>query len=274
MLNLQYKANRIGIFDSGVGGLSVLREVVALLPRERVCYVADAAHCPYGSRPADEVLRLSLRMVRFLLDKDCKLIVVACNTATAAAINALRKTFPDVPFVGMEPAVKPAAAQSKTCRVGILATAGTLQSRLFNQTKARYAAGVKLHVVAGNGLVELVELGREDSPEALELLRTYLQPMLDGNVDELVLGCTHYPFLQSSIEKIAQGRMSIINPAPAVAVQVKRMLEHSNLLNDEPTSQPFYEFFSTGNVEALMQLQKKHLPLPTERRSFQALTSL
>jgi glutamate racemase len=265
------RANSIGIFDSGVGGLSVLREIVALLPRERVCYVADAAHCPYGLRSADEVLRLSLSVVRFLLDKRCKLIVVACNTATAAAIDALRKTFPSIPFVGMEPAVKPAAAQSKTRSVGILATAGTLQSRLFEQTKARHAAGVKLHVVAGSGLVELVEEGREDSPEALALLRTYLQPMLNDSVDELVLGCTHYPFLKDSLEKVTQGRMVIINPAPAVAAQVKRLLEQRNLLNSESATQPFYEFFSTGAVNTLMQLQKKHLPLVAGRCSYEKL---
>ncbi|MDR3365986.1 MAG: glutamate racemase, partial [Prevotellaceae bacterium] len=194
-------SSSIGVFDSGVGGLSVLQEIAALLPHERVCYVADAARCPYGSRPVDEVRGLSLGITKFLLEKNCKLIVVACNTATAAAIDELRSAFPHVLFVGMEPAVKPAAKQSKTRSVGILATAGTLQGRLFKQTKARYAAGVKLHVVAGAGLVELVEQGRENSPEALDLLRTYLQPMLDDNVDELVLGCTHYPFLKSSIEK-------------------------------------------------------------------------
>jgi glutamate racemase len=263
--------NSIGFFDSGVGGLSVLQEVVALLPREHVCYVADAARCPYGLRPADEVLEFSLGIVRFLLSKECKLIVVACNTATAAAIDGLRSAFPHVPFVGMEPAVKPAVEQSKTRSVGILATAGTLQGRLFNRTRERYAAGVKLHVAAGNGLVELVEQGREDSPEALALLRTYLQPMLDDSVDELVLGCTHYPFLKSSIEKVVQGRMVIINPAPAVAAQVKRLLEQSNLLNSEADSPAFYEFFSTGSVDTLELMQKKHLPQISERCSYEKL---
>jgi glutamate racemase len=263
--------NCIGIFDSGVGGLSVLREVVALLPREPVRYVADTAHCPYGSRPADEVRELSLGIVKFLLQKKCKLIVVACNTATAAAIDELRKLFPHVPFVGMEPAVKPAVEQSKTGSVGILATSGTLQGRLFSRAKERYAAGVKLHVAAGNGLVELVEQGMEDSPEALALLRAYLQPMLDDSVDELVLGCTHYPFLESSIEKVTQGRMTIVNPAPAVAAQARRMLEQHNLLGDNTAAQPFYEFFSTGSVNILEQMQKKHLPLLSGRRSFQAL---
>jgi glutamate racemase len=260
------------MFDSGVGGLSVLREVAALLPCEPVRYVADAARCPYGPRPASEVLKLSLDIVKFLLEKKCKLIVVACNTATAAAIDTLRKLFPHVPFVGMEPAVKPAAEQSKTRSVGILATSGTLQGRLFNHTKERYAANVELHVAAGNGLVELVEQGREDSPEALALLRTYLQPMLDSRVDELVLGCTHYPFLKNSIDKVAQGRMVIVNPAPAVAVQVKRLLAQRNLLADHAAAHPAYEFFSTGDVNILEQMQKKHLPQLSERCSFQALS--
>lgn len=251
--------------------MSVLREVAALLPRERACYVADTAYCPYGLRPADEVRKRSQSIVRFLLDKSCKLVVVACNTATTAAIDELRRVFPDIPFVGMEPAVKPAAKQSKTRIVGVLATAGTLQSPLFKQSKARHAAGVKLHVVAGNGLVELVEQGMEDSPEALALLRTYLQPMLDDNVDELVLGCTHYPFLTDGIEKITQGRMVIVNPAPAVAAQVKRLLEQYNLLNDEIATQPFYEFFATGSVDALAKLQKRHLPMLSGRYSHEKL---
>ncbi|MDR0415585.1 MAG: glutamate racemase [Prevotellaceae bacterium] len=265
--------NSIGIFDSGVGGLSVLREVAALLPRESVRYVADSAHCPYGHRPADEVLALSLDIVRFLLDKKSKLIVVACNTATAAAIDELRRRFPHVPFVGMEPAVKPAVEQSRTRSVGILATAGTLQGRPFSRTRERYAAGVKLHVAAGNGLVELVEQGREDSAEAEALLRAYLQPMLDDSVDELVLGCTHYPFLSGCIEKVTQGRMVIVNPAPAVAAQVERLLVQRGLLADEvDAAQASYEFFSTGDVKTLAQLQKKHLPQLGERCSFRELS--
>lgn len=250
----------------------MLREVAALLPHEPVRYVADAAHCPYGPRPADEVLKFSLGIVEFLLKKKCKLIVVACNTATAGAIDGLRRLFPHVPFVGMEPAVKPAAEQSKTRSVGILATSGTLQGSPFNRTKERYAADVKLHVAAGNGLVELVEQGREDSPEALALLRTYLQPMLDSHVDELVLGCTHYPFLKSSIDKVAQGQMVIINPAPAVAAQVKRLLAQRNLLADRAAALPAYEFFSTGDVKVLEQMQKKHLPQLSARCSFRDLS--
>jgi glutamate racemase len=251
--------------------LSVLQAVASLLPRERVCYVADAARCPYGPRPAGEVLEFSLGIVKFLLSKKCKLIVVACNTATAAAIDELRRAFPRVPFVGMEPAVKPAAEQSKTRSVGILATAGTLQGRLFSDAKERYAAGVKVHVAAGNGLVELVEQGREDSPEALALLRTCLQPMLDDSVDELVLGCTHYPFLKNSIEKIAQGRMAIVNPAPAVAAQARRLLEQRNLLSSEAGAHAFYEFFSSGSVSTLALMQKRHLPQLSERCSYEKL---
>jgi glutamate racemase len=206
------------------------------------------------------VLQLSLHIVNFLLrEKNCKIVVVACNTATAAAIDELRRLFPHVPFVGMEPAVKPAAEQSRTRSIGILATAGTLQGRLFNAAKERYAAAVKLHVTVGDGLVELVEQGREESPEALALLKKYLQPMLDDSVDELVLGCTHYPFLQKTIEKITQGRMAIANAAPAVAVQAKRLLEQRGLLS-AASAMPFYEFFSTGEVSAVERMQQKYLP--------------
>ncbi len=248
-----------------------MKEVAALLPHENVCYVADAAHCPYGPRPAGEVLQLSLDIVNFLLQKKgCKIIVVACNTATAAAIDDLRRMFPHLPFVGMEPAVKPAAQQSRTRSIGILATAGTLQGRLFNETKARYAAGVSLHVTVGTGLVELVEQGREDSPEALALLQQYLQPMLNANVDELVLGCTHYPFLQNTIEKITQGRMVVVNPAPAVAAQTKRLLEQNALLSSAAGGAR-YEFFSTGDVSILEEMQQKHLPFIAGKCSFEAL---
>jgi glutamate racemase len=210
-------------------------------------------------------------MVDFLLrEKACKIVVAACNTATAAAIDELRKMFPHVPFVGMEPAVKPAAEQSKTRNIGILATAGTLQGQLFNQTKARYAAGVNVHVAVGEGLVELVEQGRENSREALELLQKYLQPMLDHSVDELVLGCTHYPFLQKSIEKITRGRMVIVNPAPAVAAQTKRLLEQHNLLCG--SALPFYEFYSTGSAQVLQRMQEKYLSELAGKVSYSVLS--
>jgi glutamate racemase len=250
----------IGIYDSGVGGLSVLKEVVQLLPNRSVCYVADTAHCPYGGKEADEVLRLSVQMVDFLLSKGCSIVIVACNTATAAAIDKLRARYPNVPFVGMEPAVKPAAQHSHTKRIGILATAGTVKGQLFNQTMQRYTADVKAYVVVGEGLVELVEEGRAESKEAESLLRTYLQPMLDNGVDELVLGCTHYPFLQKTIEKITQGRMDIVNPAPAVAAQAKRLMEQKGLLSAKCENAE-YLFYSSGSVEQLRKMQELHVPL-------------
>lgn len=250
----------IGIFDSGVGGLSVLKEIVKLLPLEDIVYVADAKHCPYGEKPKEEVLRLSINIVDFLLEKGSKLIAVACNTATAAAIDELRRLYPNIAFVGMEPAIKPAARQSKTGNVGILATAGTFKGRLFNETSQRYASNVKLHEAVGSGLVELVEQGKEDSDEAVELLQKYLQPMLDNNIDELVLGCTHYPFLENSIEKITKGRVELVNPAPAVAAQVKRILEQLDLLNSEEGARKM-ELYSTGDVELLRQMQNRHVVL-------------
>ncbi|MDR1225455.1 MAG: glutamate racemase [Prevotellaceae bacterium] len=250
----------IGIFDSGVGGLSVLKEVVKLLPNRNTCYVADTANCPYGTKAAGEVLRLSIHVVDFLLDKGCNIIIVACNTATSAAIDELRVRYPDVPFVGMEPAVKPAAQHSHTKRIGILATAGTVKGRLFNQTKERYAADVKVYAVVGAGLVELVEEGKAESEEVENLLRIYLQPMLEDGVDELVLGCTHYPFLQKAIEKITQGRMDIVNPTPAVAAQTKRLMEQKGLLS-AVEGKVEYLFYSSGNVEGLRMMQEQHVPL-------------
>jgi glutamate racemase len=260
----------LGIFDSGVGGLSVMKEVALLLPCESVCYVADTAHCPYGPRPSSEVLDLSLRATRFMLRKGCQLIMVACNTATAAAIDELRRGFADVPFVGMEPAVKPAAERSQTQHVGILATAGTVRGRLFAQTSARVAHRVQLHVAVGKGLVELVEAGREDSPEAVALLTEYLQPMLDCGVDQLVLGCTHYPFLLGAIERVVQGRMTILNPAPAVAAQAQRLLEQRHLLAPATTPPPRYDFYSTGDAQMLAKMVGKHLAEIEERCGFES----
>ncbi|MGL5959516.1 MAG: glutamate racemase [Bacteroidales bacterium] len=256
--------NPIGIFDSGVGGLSVLKELAALLPQENICYIGDEAHCPYGSRSPQEVLQLSLNIVDDLLQKGSKIIVVACNTATAAAIDSLRQRFPHISFVGTEPAVKPAALQTQTRNIGILATAGTLQSRLFNSTKAQYASNINVHLTVGEGLVELIENGQEDSPEAHTLLSKHLQTMLNHEVDELVLGCTHYPFLERTIQSITKGKIALLNPAPAIALQTQRLLSNAHLLN-ENTSYGQYDIYSTGNIETLQRIQKKHLSELTER---------
>ncbi|MGL4363713.1 MAG: glutamate racemase [Bacteroidales bacterium] len=248
----------IGIFDSGVGGLSVLKELAQLLPHENICYLGDDAHCPYGSRNSEEIQQLSFNITDFLLKKNCKLIVVACNTATSAAIETLRNAFPTTSFVGMEPAIKPAALQTKTRNIGILATASTLQGRLFNEAKTRYAHNINIHIAIGEGLVELVENGESDSPQAYNLLNKYLQPMLMAQIDELVLGCTHYPFLEETIHKITGGKVRLLNPAPAVALQVQRVLISKQLINPSALLAK-YHFYSTRSIFPLRHTQKKHL---------------
>lgn len=240
----------IGMFDSGLGGLSVWREVVKLLPNESVIYLADSASCPYGPRPEEEIRKLSEKNVDFLISRGCKLIVVACNTATSAAITHLRKKY-SVPFIGMVPAVKPAALHTKTKHIGILATQGTLNGRLFKETKKRFAENVHVHIQVGHGLVELVEKGLHESPQAEEVLRKYIEPMLANNADHIVLGCTHYPFLSKLICKIAGDNVTIVDPAPAVALQTKRQLEENNL-PASPRAVPHHSFFTTGNPQLML----------------------
>jgi glutamate racemase len=211
----------------------VWREVTRLLPHEHTVYYADTAFCPYGTRAAGDIIARADTVTRFLLSKQVKLIVVACNTATAAAITHLRNTY-TVPFVGMEPAVKPAALHSKSGVVGVLATRGTFKGRLYHDTLERFAAQVTLIEQPGDGLVELVEAGDLESPEAYRLLEKYLRPMLDAGADHIVLGCTHYPFLIPAIKKIAGEQVRLIDPAPAVAQRVKALLEQHGLLNPSP----------------------------------------
>jgi glutamate racemase len=214
----------IAIFDSGVGGLSILRHVAARLPREELIYMADQAHVPYGARPAAEVRVFSEAITRFLLAQGARLIIVACNTATAAALTSLRSTFPHIPFVGMEPAVKPGARETRTGRVGVLATAGTFESQRYAGLMARYASDVRLYEDPCDGLVPLIEAGELDSAETEGVLRQCLAPMLAAGVDTIVLGCTHYPFVLPLIERLAGPAVTLIDPAPAVVRQAQRLL--------------------------------------------------
>ena len=231
----------IGILDSGVGGLSVLRHVQALLPNEDLIYFADQSHVPYGPRSADEILRFSAEITRFLLAKRCKLIVVACNTASAAALTNLRVAFPSVPFVGMEPAVKPGAVQTQQGKIGILATVGTFGSQRYASLMARYIQGVVAFEDPCPGLVEQVETGQLDGPRTERILQNALNPMLAAGVDILILGCTHYPFVLPLIRCLVGSDVVVIDPAPAVAQQVQRLLR----LNDLRTSDT-----NPGNVTA------------------------
>ena len=215
----------IGIFDSGSGGLSVYRELVKVLPQEHFIYYADNAHCPYGEKTAEYIQQRARVITDFLLSKGADIIVVACNTATAAAISTLRSEYPTVPFVGMEPAVKPAALGTKTGVIGVLATAGTLKGSKYLNTRGLYEDDVRIVEHVGQGFVELVEGGELDGPVAEATVRASLQPLLDQGADTIVLGCTHYPFLRPVIERIAGPAVQVIDPAPAVARQTLRLLE-------------------------------------------------
>jgi glutamate racemase len=244
----------IGLFDSGIGGLSVWREVVRRMPHQATLYLADSAHCPYGPRPPEEIRCFSLGIARFLVKCGAGLIVVACNTASAVALEALRAEF-DVPVVGMEPAVKPAAERTQAGHIGVLATAGTVNGDLFRNTSARYAQNVTVHVQVGDGLVERVEAGQADTPETEALLRTYLQPMLDAGVDQIALGCTHYSFLMPAIRRIVPKGVAIIDPAAAVARQVERVLMLAGIQSDE-TCVAGHSFFTSGRPEVLAAMAR------------------
>lgn len=219
----------IGVFDSGVGGLSVWREVARQLPHEDTLYFADQAHVPYGPRPEEEIRRFCDGIARFLVAQRCKSIIVACNTASAAALKYLRETFAPLQVIGMEPAVKPAAAMTRTKVVGILATPATFQGRLFKATAGRHAADVTLINQVCNGLAELVERGDLDGPEAERMLRGFIDPMLAAGADTLVLACTHYPFVLQAIRRIVGEDISVIDPGPAIARHMGNVLDAHGL---------------------------------------------
>lgn len=232
----------VGLFDSGIGGLSVWRAFTRLLPHESTVYYADTAYCPYGPKTQEEIIARAVHISDFLLAKQAKLIVAACNTATAAAIDYLRKQY-NILFVGMEPAVKPAALLSKSGVVGVLATQGTFKGRLYHETAERFAANTTIIEQSGDGLVELIEAGKINTPEMDALLQQYINPMLEAGADHIVLGCTHYPFLIPAIRKIIGNKAELLNSAPAVAQQAKHLLTQNNLLNTE-TATLRHEFFS------------------------------
>jgi len=236
----------VGFFDSGLGGTCILNAFRRLCPRERTEYIADSAHCPYGNRPAAEIVRLAEANVRTLLARDCKMVVVACNTATAAAIDYLRATYPDTPFVGLEPAVKPAALRSKSGVVAVLATQGTFDGRLYKETTARFAKDVTVIATVADEFVTAVERAavpgvlavdarKLQSKSVERIVRAKIEPLLAAGADHLVLGCTHFPHLKPVIEKICAGRATIVDPSEAVARQAKRVLAKHGLLAGEET---------------------------------------
>ena len=242
----------IGIFDSGVGGTSIWREIHLLLPNEHTIYLADSKNAPYGNKTKSEIVDLSIKNTELLIEKGCKLIVVACNTATTNAIKTLRENYP-IPFIGIEPAIKPASLNTQTKAVGILATKGTLSSELFNETSDLYSRGIKVVEQVGNELVELIESGDIHSEHIKVLLKTYIQPMIDAKIDYLVLGCTHYPYLIPLLLELLPKHVKIIDSGEAVARQTKAVLEKHNLLNVQKT-QTKSQFYSNKNPQVLAQL--------------------
>lgn len=242
----------IGIFDSGVGGTSIWKELHLRLPNEHTIYLADSKHAPYGTKSKNEIIHLSIKNTELLIKKGCKLIVVACNTATTNAIKILRNTY-DIPFIGIEPAIKPAALNTETKAIGILATKGTLSSELFHQTNDLYSNGIKIIEQEGEGIVPLIESGKLDSDEMNTLLNDYMQPMIKANIDYLVLGCTHYPYLIPQLLNILPKQIKIIDSGAAVAKQTQTILEQQNLLNSG-FQKPELHFYSNGNPEVMKSL--------------------
>jgi glutamate racemase len=255
----------IGLFDSGVGGLSVWREIAAGLPEQDMLYLADQAHIPYGPRPVDEIRAFSEAIARFLLEQGCRVIVVACNTASAAALMHLRATFPNVPFVGMEPAVKPAAQTTRTGKVGVLATPATFQGALFASVVERFANGVQLVNQICPGLVEQVEAGQLDTPDTKAMLREYLAPMMRAGVDTIVMGCTHYPFLAPAIQRIVGPDVQVIDPAPAIARQVRRVWEQRGWLASGDQARRV--FYTTGSGSAFSRTLEQLVGVKGEIRA-------
>ncbi|MBL8098613.1 MAG: glutamate racemase [Anaerolineales bacterium] len=259
-------SNPIGIFDSGVGGLSVLREIRSLMPNEHIIYFGDQGHVPYGPRSMEQIQNFSEGITNFLLQHNAKIIVVACNTASAAALKYLREKFPDVQFVGMEPAVKPAAEKTQTKKVGVLATPATFQGALYASVVERFASDVEIFQNTCSGLVNQIEAGELDSEKTKKILDDALLPMLEKNIDTVVLGCTHYPFVIPLIEKIVGEKVRVIDPAPAVAKQVERLLEARGLRNSSNENGEVV-FFTSGDVKSAENVVSKLINEKVEIKS-------
>ncbi len=244
------KENPIGIFDSGIGGTSIWSEIHTLLPLEKTIYLSDSKNAPYGQKSTDQIIALAIKNTEYLLNKNCKLIVVACNTATTNAIKYLREKY-QVPFIGIEPAIKPASLKTKTKTIGILATQGTLNSQLFASTANNLDTSIKIIEQIGNGLVELIENNKLISPEMNQLLKKHLKPFIENNIDHLVLGCTHYPYLIPQIKEIIGSQITIIDSGEAVARQTKAILEKNDLLSSKLNIDFQNEFYINTATEVL-----------------------
>lgn len=249
--------NPIGVYDSGFGGLSVWRELYRALPEESIIYLGDGKNCPYGQKPAEEIRHLATKSVQELLSRGCKMIVVACNTATAAAIEHLRAMFPDLPFVGLEPAVKPACKSTRSGVVGVIATERSLKSEKFLATLAKYGEGVEVIKAVGKGFVEAVEANAENCASTEQVVRAVVEPIIDRGADVLVLGCTHYPFLKDVIAKVVGERnVEIIDSGEAVEKRVESLLDEYNL-RAEAGHKAEYEFISFADGDYEERLRRK-----------------
>ena len=249
--------NPIGVYDSGFGGLSVWRELYRALPEESIIYLGDGKNCPYGQKPAEEIRHLATKSVQELLSRGCKMIVVACNTATAAAIEHLRAMFPDLPFVGLEPAVKPACKSTRSGVVGVIATERSLKSEKFLATLAKYGDGVEVIKAVGKGFVEVVEANAENCASTEQVVRAVVEPIIDRGADVLVLGCTHYPFLKDVIAKVVGERnVEIIDSGEAVEKRVESLLDEYNL-RAEVGHKAEYEFISFADGDYEERLRRK-----------------
>lgn len=251
--------NPIGVFDSGVGGTSIWKEIFQLLPNENTIYLADSKNAPYGNKSKEEIIQLSIKNTEKLIALNCKIIVVACNTATTNAIETLRNTY-NIPFIGIEPAIKPAALQTKTKNIGVLATKGTLSSNLFAKTSELIKHKINIIEVEGEGLVPLIEGGKIHSKETRALLKKYIHPLIEANIDYLVLGCSHYPYLIPEIKKITEDAVQIIDSGQAVAKQTKFILDKNNLLNTFNTKK-YHHFYTNNQPDTLKSVLNDYLQI-------------
>ena len=251
--------NPIGVYDSGFGGLSVWRELHRALPRESLIYLGDGKNCPYGTKSEEQIRELAERAVGDLVERGCKMVVVACNTATAAAIEYLRERFSHIPIVGLEPAVKPACAMTRSKVVGVMATERSLAGRKFLSTLERYGQGVEVLKIVGEGFVEAVEADAEQEPRTEELVRRAVEPMIERGADVIVLGCTHYPFLGDVIRRVVGDReVAVIDSGEAVEKRVESLLDKFSLRCAEDNS-PKLEFLSYADEEYRSRLERKAL---------------
>ncbi|MFL2638620.1 MAG: glutamate racemase [Flavobacteriaceae bacterium] len=241
----------IGIFDSGIGGISIFEEIKKVLPNENIIYLADNFNSPYGKKSKNLITKLSFSNANFLIEKGCKLIVVACNTATTNSIKELRSKF-SIPFVGVEPPIKPASEKTKTGVIGVLATSGTLKSGLFNNTTLNYTSNVKMIEKSANGLVELIEKGVFSGEKITKILKKSLKPMIKEKIDILCLGCTHYPIIIDTIQSLVPNHVQVIHSGIAVAKQTKKLIKRNKINNENNRAQ--YSFYCNGSIDSLNKI--------------------